>query len=933
MAKTLSAYNQVAVDGLYVSPIRLVKIEFSATTLYLCDRSFGDVGSRCIFDGQIYDPLILAWESIEMGPLKYEQDYAGDPGEATFTIDNTVPVGGYDSISVLIDSETSFYADVTISEIFEGASVTADKIAIFAGSIEDVREVATERVVINCASLELSLKNKFIHEICDETNFPNADPDEWGKMLPQIYGTARKVPLVAADVGRITNLPRSITDIDTTITVTSTDGFGSSGSVLIDSEQITYTGLSASAVGGIIEYYLTGCTRGANSTDAVAHRAGAMVGEMQSEYVYIAGSAVKDIKDVYVANIQQPAANYTAYTGQSGDEHGTYGGRAVISFPQWPQIVRATDQEITSGDVETQSREATTVPLGYAKALDPSGYIADYDESTAITFQSAPTGTLSNMYVEYYFSFEVYGEPDMDFDFYIDDVLVGHWDASTTALTQFQSSPLKVAKTSWPTSATKTKSFRRNVDGNMTGVMLIVESAKAYADNATNLDSDLRGGYVDKEATNQPVGAITSQIAVDDSATITFPAAPSGNLSDIEIEISWDLSHFGDLITSTKPCHYYIDSIAVVHVAEDGTYTNLMPSTFTVLKSSWQTSITKTKSTMSQVGRGEALLVTATQSCYSDEVQSGPTLSGNSVADSLIGGLVAIDVDGEQDDGSGTYTGTPNALIERPDHILKHIIIAKCGLTSANINAAKYTTAGAYYATNSYELGFPIMQKPDVRALINKIAHQAKSLEYWEAGEHCLVQFDDVAVTNHSVVAQRVDSRQLWIDSSLRVDIQNTFTARYNRDWSGYADEYQEYRNVIDDSDAASVAKYGVLEGDQVALTYITAQAHAEHILSWIVDEKKDTRGVIEFAGGYWLTQVERGDIIVFDFEVDSYLEQALCGRAVSNHTQFCVIDVVRRGDATIQIQAIQMLPANLLTEAGENITTEAGENIILEKI
>ena len=59
----------------------------------------------------------------------------------------------------------------------------------------------------------------------------------------------------------------------------------------------------------------------------------------------------------------------------------------------------------------------------------------------------------------------------------------------------------------------------------------------------------------------------------------------------------------------------------------------------------------------------------ATQHAYSDSFEDEITLTGNSMADSIIGGLVAADVDGWQDDGSGTYTGTPDALIERPDHI------------------------------------------------------------------------------------------------------------------------------------------------------------------------------------------------------------------------------------------------------------------------
>lgn len=60
-----------------------------------------------------------------------------------------------------------------------------------------------------------------------------------------------------------TLLDGALTDSATTITVDSTTGFDSSGTLHIENEQITYTGTSSTQ--------FTGCTRGANSTTAAAH--------------------------------------------------------------------------------------------------------------------------------------------------------------------------------------------------------------------------------------------------------------------------------------------------------------------------------------------------------------------------------------------------------------------------------------------------------------------------------------------------------------------------------------------------------------------------------------------------------------------------------------------------------------------------------------
>ena len=55
----------------------------------------------------------------------------------------------------------------------------------------------------------------------------------------------------------------------TTLTLTSTTGFASSGKVYIGGEQVTYTGVSGNDI--------TGCTRGANSTTAALHADGTTV--------------------------------------------------------------------------------------------------------------------------------------------------------------------------------------------------------------------------------------------------------------------------------------------------------------------------------------------------------------------------------------------------------------------------------------------------------------------------------------------------------------------------------------------------------------------------------------------------------------------------------------------------------------------------------
>jgi hypothetical protein len=77
-------------------------------------------------------------------------------------------------------------------------------------------------------------------------------------------------------------------------------------------------------------------------------------------------------------------------------------------------------------------------------------------------------------------------------------------------------------------------------------------------------------------------------------------------------------------------------------------------------------------------------------------------LTGNSTADVVIGGLVTADLEGLQDDGSGTITGTPSALIRNPADVVTLILTELFPLTSlgglgSTFAATRTALAGAGY--------------------------------------------------------------------------------------------------------------------------------------------------------------------------------------------------------------------------------------------
>jgi len=134
-----------------------------------------------------------------------------------------------------------------------------------------------------------------------------------------------------------TTLPADIASTTASITLTSVTGFPASGTVLIDNEQITYTGISTLT--------LTGCTRGVNSTTPAAHLTGATV--ISKEVVTVGGVTVTGqfqiVKGIdansYIITASSPAsATTTGGTGIYAIYQLNAGNGSYTSLSGWGSI-------------------------------------------------------------------------------------------------------------------------------------------------------------------------------------------------------------------------------------------------------------------------------------------------------------------------------------------------------------------------------------------------------------------------------------------------------------------------------------------------------------------------------------------------------------------------------------------------------------------
>lgn len=805
MSLSVSAAVSTVIDRMHAGPVRIVEIAFTGLTVRLCDRVWGAAGAECVYDSNTYDPLVLSWDTIHLGKLDLTS-FEVMPGETKITIDNTAPVGDAAKFTELFGTYDPQYATVTVKEFFDDAYAAADAVTIFKGSIEDVIEMLPDSVTLVCSGYELDIANKVNHTIINDSDYPSADPDDIGKMLPMVYGSARKVPFHGIYTGAISTLVSDITAAQTTLELSDASRFPNSGTIISGTEQITYTGKSGNT--------LTGLGRHSGGTTAAAHSAGDGFAQVLSEYVFAIGHPVKLIDNVYVGNVRQ-TGNFTAYTGQTGDEHSSYPGIACISFTG-DKVNKKLRQDILIDSV-------TTGPL--------MCYSADAD----LPFQATATGN-------------------------------GTWSAAITA-----------AGTSWTPQWSSAKTDDGYVEEWNVAIQII--------SLGTTGQCDVRLRAFD--------GAYHYLLTIRSGAIINPLSSPY-----VEAHAS--------------PTNYPASNGEIALIAQN--YSGAFNGHVVI-------------------SCGSVKVVLSNYEFNTSSVQSGVVnYSGNSTADTVIGGLVSADVQGFQDDGSGTYTGTAGALIERPDSICKHFLIDRCGLASSEVDATSYAAAAKIYTARNHLMAPVILQKPSGRALLNRIASQAQSFEFWDGGTHRLIPSHNgyLVASDKTITADRIDLRQIWFSYTDRFSLINSASARFRRDWSGYSDNTEADRSAVVKTVASSIAKYGTLQGDQLAYNYVSEQSHAQNVLTWELKRKSRPRLKIELVGGYFFHDLQRGDILDFLFEDGDELDQALLGLVTSsdgtNPSQYQIIDQTRRADGSIQIQMVEI---DMIIEEYSNTDIDTGTETV----
>ena len=273
--KTLSTSQSNAAAAGRWNFHRFVKIEWPSPvgTQYYTDRAL------TIETGNVPAVIVQTWpefsrelaQSIKPGLVG---------GSAQFTLRN------YETDAPRVEEILDYFATVQgVAVTFYGVFAQDDALAsddwIVLGKyrIRDVQPTTTSMTIL-MEDWWLQPGDKLVGRLITVGDFANAPDNAYGEMIPWVWGEVADCPLLLVTKGARSNLSADIDEDDTTIAVDDGSVFTASGSVYIDNEIVTYTGVSTNN--------LTGCTRGTGGTAAAAHSTGALVRQKLTNYRFIA---------------------------------------------------------------------------------------------------------------------------------------------------------------------------------------------------------------------------------------------------------------------------------------------------------------------------------------------------------------------------------------------------------------------------------------------------------------------------------------------------------------------------------------------------------------------------------------------------------------------------------------------------------------------
>jgi hypothetical protein len=200
---------------------------------------------------------------------------------------------------------------------------------------------------------------------------------------------------------------------------------------------------------------------------------------------------------------------------------------------------------------------------------------------------------------------------------------------------------------------------------------------------------------------------------------------------------------------------------------------------------------------------------------------------------------ITAEVVGMVDDDSGTYTGSPNALITRPDHVVKRLLMGPGGLTVDRIAADTYAAAGARLSTLNYTIDGLIRGSATVKEAIKQIAYQARIRPFWSAGRSKLAFVEALShwPEENPITADDYQLNSIRVQRQPATAIVNQVDLFFSRDWTNDEDGPAGFADSVRAVNSYSVSRFGIRnDPNRFRFDLVRSAAMAADLAAFYVD-------------------------------------------------------------------------------------------------
>ncbi|MBI4169839.1 MAG: hypothetical protein HY510_07870, partial [Acidobacteria bacterium] len=726
------------------------------------------------------------WPDVDRLKIQTRGLEGASLGDAHFVMAN-VPVDGR-RLNDLFDEVLPENVLVTLFQWF-AALPSSDLVTLWAGYLSNQRE----SIAFDDAELTfdvgtiLDRYDRTLGDPLTSDEFPSADPDDLGRIQPEIWGAPSDVTCLAIDAGAMSPLREALAESGGPVKVSDASRFTDFPlRIQVEDEWIDVSGKSGDD--------LTVSGRGAVGTVALAHDVGMQCWELRSQYDYlVARRPVQAITAVRVDDVLQPADGsvYDAYP--SG--HPDYFGRPIIRFKVKPIFRKATNIVV--------SQEHS-----HATAVDQQPEVA------ASVTQQPGFGTDQG----------------------------SHAHGITPPLYAVD----QLAEDIWPLS--------------------IQQGGRVWS--FPQVSTAIQTVYTFERAASMvvPAGGSIQYNAGGATQIWLYPNGPP---------VTWQAVVNGDS-----------DPHASIYAQGNWVLTLLKVSRSV----QYQQAIAPSPAAGVNTSRTADALAAAERTVDADAstARVGNTaLGGNSTAEVVVGRRVSADVQGVPDDGSGTYTGTPNALIQRPDHVRKHVLMGLAGIPVSLIHAASFAAGGSQYASWGYAFDGALTEQIALRDLLQRMDVESRSLTTWDSQVRLAIRSNldgTPPAKTISASTMRPDTfgpgRPLRIIRTPRSDVANAITALYRRDYREPQVAFRTrrgddlavaaargFRGSITRSGATSIALYGERPRQEpLLLHFVSGEAMAAHVADFWLAQYQHIRERVQFEAYLTELEIEPGDVVAVNY-------------------------------------------------------------------